>query len=373
MTLRVRVSVVFLIQGLVVATWVSRIPQIQTALKLSPGILGLVLLAAAAGSLASMPLTGWLIDREGSGRVSLVSGICFCLTLPLLALAPCAIGLAAALFAFGAAAGAMDVAMNAQAVFVEDMHGRSLMSSFHALFSAGGMFGATLGGFAAARGVPPRIHFFMAAAAFLLLTVVSARGLAEDHRHAPAPVLSGIPRRALALAAVAFIFFLTEGAIADWSAIYLREFLAAGPGTAAMAYALFSVVMTVGRLGGDPVIDWLGTVRTLRVFSLIAAAGLALVVLAQNLPIAFTGFALVAAGCCVIVPVAFAAAGRVPGISKGVGLAGVTGAGYFGLLAGPPMIGFTAQWTNLRLALLLLVALTACTTLLARGAGPRAS
>lgn len=365
---RLRVSVIFLVHGLVVATWVSRIPAIQSALQLDPGRLGLTLLAAAVGSLVSMPLAGILIDREGSGRVTTQASILFCLSLPLLAWAVNGYWLAGALFVYGAAAGAMDVGMNAQAVAVEQHYGRSLMSSFHALFSAGGMAGSALGGLVAAGAIAPLVHFSTAAAILLAIALVAARDLYPDHQHMdiPAPVPTRIPRSVVGLAAIAFVFFLSEGAMADWSAIYLREFLAAGPGTAAMGYAAFSVTMALGRFGGDAVIERLGRRRTLEVFSLVAASGLGLALAARSTTAALAGFALVGAGCCVIVPVAFAAAGRVEGVSKGVGMAAVTGCGYLGLLLGPPLIGFTAQVLTLRTALLLVVLLSAGGALLAR-------
>jgi MFS family permease len=361
MSLRLRVSLVFLVHGLVVSTWVSRIAEIQKTLGLSPGTLGTILLAAAVGSLVSMPVTGWLIDKEGSGRTTLYASLAFCLSLPLLSLASSAVWLSAALFVSGAAAAAMDISMNAQAVAVEERHGRSIMSSFHALFSAGGMAGAMAGGFLASRGVSPPAHFLGAAALFSIVAIFSARNLIADHAHPSAPSfsLARIPRQALSLAAIAFIFFMIEGAMGDWDAIYLREFLSAGVGTAALGYAAFSLLMLAGRMVGDVAIGRMGRTRTVRSFSLVAAAGLALATAARSIPLALAGFGLVGAGCSVIVPVAFAGAGRIEGISKGAGMAAVSGAGYAGLLLGPPLIGFTAQGFGLRVALALLVLLAA--------------
>ena len=366
MTPRIRVSLIFLIHGLVVATWVSRIAEVQKSLALAPGMFGTILLAAAAGSLFSLPLTGRLIDRRGSGPTTLYSSVAFCVALPLLGWASSPTALSAALFVCGAAAGSMDVSMNAQAVAVEQRSGRSMMSSFHALFSGGGMVGAALGGFVASRGVSPLTHFATAAVVLSMLAMVSARQLVEDHAHGSAPSFSilRIPRRAFALAAVAFIFFMVEGAMGDWDAIYLREFLGSGPGTAALGYAAFSFTMLIGRLVGDTVIARLGRSRTVRVFSLIAAAGLAVATAAWNVPVALFGFALVGAGCCVIVPVAFAGAGRISEMSKGAGIAAVSGAGYIGLLLGPPLVGFTAQVFSLRIALALLVLLTVSVAML---------
>ncbi len=367
--MRLRVSLIFLVHGLVVGTWVSRIPAIQTALKLSPGTFGLTLLAAALGSIVAMPVAGRLIDREGSGRLTMLAMFVFCCSLPLLAFAPNEWCLAGALFVCGAAAGSMDVGMNTQAVVLEESYGRSIMSSFHALFSAGGMGGSAIGGLIASLGIAPLRHYIGASVILIILGFASTRKLIEDRQHeaTPSPLPVRIPKAVVGLAAIAFTFFLSEGAMADWSAIYLREFLAAGPGTAAMGYAAFSITMAIGRMLGDAVIQRLGRRRTLEWFSLIAAAGLSIALAAHTIWLALVGFAMVGAGCCVIVPVAFAAAGRVQGLSRGVAMAAVTGVGYLGLVLGPPLIGFAAQATTLRTALVLVVVLCASGALLARG------
>lgn len=352
-----------------VSAWVSRLAEIQTALRLSPGVLGLALLAAAVGALIATPLSGVLIDREGSGMVTWQGSLGFCLALPLLALAANVWWLAAALFVFGFTAGAMDVGMNAQAVAVEEQHRRSIMSSFHALFSAGGMIGSALGGWIASWHIAPLPHFAGAALVLAGTVLVVARNFLPDHaqpHERPPLVPNRIPLPVLGLAAIAFTFFMTEGAIADWSAIYLREFLHTGPGRAALGYSAFSLTMALGRWFGDGIIERLGRRRTLQAFSLLASSGIGLALIAPVFPLALVGFAVAGAGCCVIVPVAFAASGRVEGMSKGGAMAAVTGFGYLGLLLGPPLIGFLAQAASLRWALVLVVALSAGGSLIAR-------
>lgn len=365
--MRVRISLIFLVHGLVVATWVSRIPAVQEALRLSHATLGLTLLMAALGSLVSMPLAGVLIDREGSGRVTAQGSALFCLSLPLLAFAPNPWWLGAALFVYGAAAGAMDIGMNAQAVAVEDAHGRSIMASVHALFSLGAMAGSLAGGLLAGMGVHPRVHMSGAAVVLLVVVLASARNLIEDHSHAPIPPARiRIPARVAGLAAIAFAFFLAEGAMGDWTGVYLNDTLGSGQGVAALGYAAFSALMVVGRIVGDRVIERLGRRRTLEVFSIVAAIGLAAAMAAPTVWLALAGFGLVGAGCSVIVPVCFAAAGRFPGLSKGVGMAAVTGSGYVGLLVGPPLVGFAAQAFTLKVALVLVAGMMATGAVLAR-------
>jgi hypothetical protein len=343
------------VHGLGVSTWVSRIPTIQSNLGLNNGVLGVALLGAALGSVISIPVTGSLVTRFGSKRVTTLSTIGFCFALLPLALAIDAITLGLALVLFGALAGMMDVAMNAQGVEVEKRLGSPTMSRFHGLFSVGGMVGAGLGGVVAARQIPPLLHFAVAAAALFVLTLFIAPQMIETHDgqlpHAHRLPLSQMPKVLFALSAIAFCILLSEGAMADWTGVYLRQILAAGPGTAAAGYAVFSAAMATFRLLGDAITLRLGSVRTVRVGGLVAAAGLTCALCAPSPGWALPGFAAAGAGFSVIVPLVFGAGGRVKDVSPGAGIATVTGFGYIGFLVGPPSIGFTSQLLTLRYAL----------------------
>jgi len=348
----------FLIHGLVVATWVSRIPAIQTELHLTNGSLGLALLGTAAGSVIAIPFCGWLVTRFGSKTITAWSTFAFCFCSIPIALAEGVATLTAALFLYGALAGTMDVAMNVQGVEVEHAIGRPTMSRFHAMFSIGGMLGAALGGLAASRSLAPLPHFAIAGTAFCLLAIAFAPGMMNappspgEHRLK----LRTMPPALIAVSAIAFCLLVSEGAMADWIAVYLRQILLAGPGTAAAGYAVFSAAMATFRLLGDHITTHLGRARTVRTGSLVAAAGVLCAILAPTVAWAMPGFALAGAGCSVVVPLAFGAGGRVKGISPGAGVATVTGLGYLGFLVGPPAIGFTAQALNLRWGLAIVVA-----------------
>ncbi len=349
---RLSISVIFLVHGLVVATWLSRIPAIQAKLSLSPAKLGTVLLASTAGALLAMPLTGWLIHHTGSRLMTIIGTVLFCASLPLMALAPSTLWLAGALFVYGATAGCMDVSMNAQAVTLEHAWGRPIMSSFHGLFSLGAMAGAALGGLAAAEGLSPERHFTAGAAVFGVLALAVFSWLIPDPEHAADAYLGFRFTRQLAgLGLIGFCILLGEGAMADWSAVYLRSSLGTGPGFAAIGYALFSGGMTIGRFAGDGLTEKLGRVRLVRDGSLLATVGLAFALLIGTTWSALIGFAAAGLGFAAIVPLIFAAAGRAPGMSPGAGIASVTTAGWLGFLTGPPLIGFTAEWTSLRIAL----------------------
>lgn len=360
--------VLFLVHGLVTSTWVSRIPAVQSALRLNNGVLGLTLLAGALGAVCTIPLARWLITRFGSKNVTTISSMAFCVAISLPALSFNAASLALALFAFGSTAAAMDVSMNAQGVEVEKALGRPTMSRFHGMFSMGGMIGAGIGGVVAAHGIGPLSHFatggFVCLAAVLLiwpmLLADQARTVVTEHRLP----LRKIPRVLLALSAIGFCILLSEGAMADWTAVYFRQVLRAGPGIAAAGYSVFSAAMAIFRLLGDWITARLGPLRTVRAGSLVAACGL-FSALCMTVPrFALPGFAAAGAGFSIIIPLVFGSGGRVESVSPGAGIATVTGIGYIGFLVGPPTIGFLSQLFTLRYALGVVVACCLVTALL---------
>lgn len=369
---RLSVSVIFLVHGLIYATWVSRIPAIQASLRMSAGTLGSVLAAVAVGSILSMPVAGWLIGVYGSRRVVICSSFVFCLTLPLIALSPAAPWLAGALAVFGAAAGAMDVSMNAQGVAVENHYHRPVMSSFHALFSIGGMLGSAIGGVVAARGIAPAVQFWASAAAFVVIAAAVFPLMLPRSEDAAghASFTLNFPRRLAALGMLAFCVLVGEGAMADWTSVYLRSSLGTGPGTAAAGYAVFSGAMAGGRLVGDRLTAAFGRISIVRRGAIVAAAGLAVALALGTTISALVGFACAGAGFSVIIPIVFGAGGKIEGFPPGAGIAAVTTMGYLGFLSGPPIIGFTAELFSLRAALGIVVLLAGIASLLAASVEP---
>jgi MFS family permease len=341
------VVVLFLVHGLVVASWLSRIPAVQNALHLSNGVLGLTLLSSALGAVTTIQISGYLVSRFGSRIVSTLSGVAFCFSVILPALAFNALSLAVALFTYGAMAAAMDVSMNAQGVEVEKQLGRPTMSRFHAMFSLGAMGGAALGGAVAAHGVNPLPH--LTAVLAIASTLIREQGHSDAKEHRLP--LRRIPKVLLALSAIGFCILLSEGAMADWTAIYLQQILKAGQGVAAAGYSVFSGAMAVFRLLGDLITTRFGPLRTVRGACLIAASGVLLALLAQTPLWSMPGLAIAGMGLSVIIPLVFGSGGHIPGISPGAGIATVTGLGYLGFIVGPPTIGFASQAFTLRYAL----------------------
>ncbi len=361
------VVAVFLVHGLVVSTWVSRIAGVKSALRLSDGALGIALFGSAIGSVTAIPICGWAASRYGSRRTVQWTAAGFASSLLALALAPNLPVLFAALFIYGAMAGANDVAINAQAVGVEKRLGAPTMSRFHAMFSLGGIIGASVGGVLAASRVTPTFHF-VTVAIVILAGVILTRPLmldTHDRTQSSARISLRTPPRALMLlSAIGFCIFLSEGAIADWTAVYIKQVLKTGEGMAAAGYAAFSAAMTIFRLAGNTITARLGRAWTIRGGGIVAACGLALVVAADSPFTALAGFAAAGAGFSSIIPVVFAAGGRIRAVPEAVGVATVSGLGYLGFLVGPPLIGFVSEATSLRSGLLVVVILSAVAAVL---------
>ncbi|MDQ1468743.1 MAG: hypothetical protein QOJ99_223 [Bryobacterales bacterium] len=352
----------FLVHGLLVSTWVSRIPAMKESLHLSDGALGLVLLGIAIGSLLGIPTSGWLVGRFGSRRASTWTNAGFCLALVLPVLARDATQLFLALLLLGAMAGADDVAMNSQAVSLEKQLGTPVMSRFHAMFSLGGIVGAGIGALIAHVGIAAPVHLTAAAALILAFSLSTAPLLQEATTPAPSTTKARFRVRdlsvpLLALSVIGFCIFLSEGAIADWTAVYLKQILHADDGTASAGYAVFSAAMFIFRLAGDRITARLGRLWTIRGGALLAAAGLAIALIAPHPLWAFPGLAMAGAGYSSIIPVVFAAGGRVSPTNEGAGVAVVSGFGSLGFLAGPPAIGAVSQLSSLRAGLFLVVVL----------------
>jgi hypothetical protein len=350
---RVAVGTVFFLNGLVLASWVPHIPLVKMAHGLGDGALGGVLFAMALGAVTVLPAAGWLVSRGGSRGVTLLAAATLALALPLPVLAPSAAWVAGALWLLGAANAALDVAMNAQGVAVETALGRPVLSSFHGFFSLGGLVGAAVTAGAMALGVAASAHMLAVALGSLGVLLAIRGGLLPAPPSLPSsrPVFAWPPRRLLGLGGLTFCAFMAEGAMGDWSAVYLHDDLGAPPALAGAGFAAFSLAMAAGRFSGDHLAARLGPARLLRLSGGLAAVGLAAALVMDRTEAAIAGAALVGLGLANSIPVLFGAAGRMPGLPGGVGLAAVATTGYGGFLVGPPAIGLVAEAVGLPAAL----------------------
>lgn len=363
------VIVAFAVNGLLFGCWAARVPAFKDKFDLEPGMLGLLLLALAGGAILAFPLAGALSEKWGASRLTVRCAWLYGPALVLLTLAPTVWTLGVALLLFGAMFGAMDVAMNGWGARVEKIQGRSLMPAFHALYSLGAGLGAASGYFAVRAGLGLLAHFGAVAVlglAIALAVMIPAAGqTGTPDKGAEGPLFS-LPSGRLALVGlVAFSVSMGEGAMADWSAVFLRVALEATDAEAALGFAAFSVTMVAMRFAGGWVTERLGAVATVRASGLIAALGLVITITAHSLPGALVGFAITGIGYAVVMPLVFSRAARDPQVPSGPAIASVATLGYGGMLLGPPIIGFVAQLVGLPLSFVVLVGLAGLAAVLA--------
>ncbi len=365
------VGLIFWTAGCDTGIWASQLPRVKAALALNDAGLAGIVLSFALGAILTMPLIGALTARFGGARIVIAAGIAAAVALAMLGAAGTyPLMLAATLYA-GAAIGGLDVAMNTQATVIERAWGSAIMSGIHGWFSLGGLCGAAAGGALIAAGMPFQGVMSVAAAMALLSVLAGARWLDVPGQARGGPGFA-VPRRALlGIGLLCLLAFLIEGAALDWTAVYMHDIAAASLGFAPVAYAGFSLSMAATRFVGDGFTRRFGPSRVLAAGGGLTAAGIALAC-AWPAPIpVVAGMTIAGLGQANIVPLLFSAAGRVPGVAAGAGVAMAATMGYAAFLIGPPVIGYLADLVGLRAALLLLVAAGLAIALGARIAAPQ--
>lgn len=369
---RLAARLAFLVAGFGVACWAPLVPFAKERLQVDDGALGLLLLCLGGGSIAAMLLTGVLSARYGSRPIILAGGFGLVVLLPLLAVAGSPVSLGLTLFAFGAALGSLDVAMNIHAVEVERAAAKPLMSGFHALFSVGGFAGSTAITFLLTAKISPATSTLFAAVPMAIAMAFAAPRLLRASHSEKTPLIVAPHGIVLLLAALAFLMFLVEGAILDWSALLVTGKHLVGEARGGLGYSIFAIAMTVGRLSGDFVTARVGDRAMLFWGSLATMGGFALLLFAPIGWIAMSGFLLIGLGASNIVPVLFRGAGAQRAMPRGLAVAAITTTGYAGILVGPAMIGLVAKSAGLPVAFGILAALVGAVALSARSvAAPR--
>jgi predicted MFS family arabinose efflux permease len=371
MTPRWALAGVFFVNGAGVGTLLPHIPYLQDRLDVSKGVIGLCLLAMTLGAVIAMPVTGELLRRRSTRTVLVAAVVAYPITLAFPLLAPTPLVLAALLLCFGVANGCYDVTQNAHGAAIERESGRPIMSSLHAGWSLGGVVGSVGVALAAVAGLDPRIYAAAAAGVLLALglafwaRVGDARVETAAAESEPGFVLPS--RGVLLLGVLAILVMVTEGAMNDWSPLYLRDTLGTGQDVAAAGFATFSAGMFVGRVAGDAVVRRLGPERVLRGGAALAGLALGGLLLAGSIPIALAGLFVVGIGIANGVPLLFSAAGRTE--QPGPAIAAVSTMGYGAFLGGPPFIGFLADAIGLPAALATICLAAATVVLLGGRAG----
>lgn len=355
---------IFLVCGLAISSWAPMVPLAKDRLFLNEAELGLLLLLLGGGALFMMPLSGFFISKFGSRKVILVAVLMVAFLLPFLLIIHNIYLMGATLFAFGCGIGTIDVAMNSQGVQVQNAYGKSIMSSLHGLFSVGGLFGSIGLGFLIKFGLNPIYAAITISALLLLLLAFQYKNLLNyqaekeiiqkfshvDEAEAVTKRFQWLNGTVLVLGFMCFIVFLSEGAMLDWSAIFLRDHKGIESEFSGIGYAAFSVAMAVMRLTGDSLVSKLNSKIIVIGGSLIASIGILVLLFSPWILLSLFGFILLGIGAANIVPVFFSEGGRIVGLSPTVTIPVISTMGYAGQLAGPALLGFIAHHFSLTVA-----------------------
>ncbi len=344
--------------SVLMGTWVARIPDVQARAGLTDGQLGIAMLGLSFGALSGSLLSGWLLSKLPTGKAAVLSAVLFGVSLVLPALAVNQWSLMLALFALGITNGFMNIAINAAAAVIEKEHRVSIMSTCHGMFSLGGMIGAATSGWIASMTISLPWHFTTMALLMLMLQATLRPILLTFPNSDTTGPRFVLPRKALlGLAVITFCVILCEGAVADWSAVYLKNNLKSSAFIAGLGYAGFSLTMALGRFSGDLIRSRWGAKRTIFTGALIGASGLLLLVATRHPIAGVLCFLLIGAGLSTIVPSLYGASAKVPGVPPNAGLASIATAGIFGLLIGRLLIGNISDAFGLHIALAMMAAL----------------
>jgi MFS family permease len=365
-TYRISVSVFFFIAGFVFASWASRIPDIKNALHLSDAGLGSVLLALPAGLITGLPLSGFLVSRYGSKKIMIAGAILYPAVLLLLGLAASPFQLVAALFLFGFCGNLLNISVNTQAVGVEAIYGRSIMASFHGLWSLAGFTGAAVSTLMISYSLTPFVHFCIICAASALLIFASYKhALPQDSGDAKQPLFVKPDKAILKLGMIVFGSLVCEGTMFDWSGVYFEKVLQVADSSRNLGYIAFMSSMAAGRFVADWLVTKFGVKQMIQASGIIISTGLLTAVIFPYLVPATIGFLLVGIGVSSIVPLTYGIAGKSTTMSPGLALAALSTIGFFGFLLGPPLIGFIAQAAGLRWSFTVIAIIGLSTTFLA--------
>jgi predicted MFS family arabinose efflux permease len=355
---------IFLVCGFGVSSWAPMVPYAKDRLGLNDGSLGVLLLFLGVGAITMMPVTGFLIHKIGSRRVMVISAFVIALTLPLLLIMTSLVPMMLVLFLFGSGVGAIDVAMNAHGVQVQNLYDKPIMSSLHGLFSVGGLCGALGIGFLIKVGLQPLVAAICISILLLVIVLTQARFLMNAKTEKEviqkfSPVAADnkgkkgywLKASVIFLGLMCFASFLTEGAMLDWSAIFLRDERGMDMALTGIGYASFSVAMAAMRLVGDRIVSRIDSKLVVIYGTLIGALGLALAIFTPWVVGTLIGFILLGIGSANVVPVFFSEAGRLKNVSSSVAIPTITVMGYSGHLLGPAILGVIAHHYGLKTAL----------------------
>lgn len=347
---RTALGAMFFFVGLCFASWAARIPDIQAKFDLSEGELGTMLLFLPLGSLIGLPLAGWAVHRYGSRSVILIGGFCYAMTLPLIGLSPSIFLLIPVLITYGLLGNVMNISLNTQALDLEDQMGKTILASFHGLWSTAGFVGAGLGAGMIFLNLAPEIHYAIVTVISMVIILSAQRFIVKDRKVSEGGglVLKKPDALLLRIGVIAFLGMMCEGCMFDWSGVYFKKVVMADPSLIALGYVAFMGSMASGRFITDKIAARYTKVAVIQLSGMLIFTGLALSVVFPNIWVATSGFLLVGLGIASIIPLSYSIAGRSKLYSPSVALALVSTISFFGFLLGPPLIGFIAEIFDLK-------------------------
>jgi len=357
---RTAVAIYFFCCGCIFATWAARIPSIKEAFHFNEAELGAVLFMLPFGSLVGLPIAGWTISKLGSRFMTFIAAIVYPTLLILIGYSNTPFALSFLLFLFGLFGDILNIAMNTQAIFVqEEMYGRPMLSFFHAMWSVGALTGAAAGGFLMKAGLTTLNHFWIIAAFTFTLAVIFLSYLVpkEKFKEQTQKLFAWPDKTLWLLGAICFCCALCEGAMADWSSLYYKQVINDLNKVSTTGYTSFALLMALGRLIGDRLTERLGYKGILMLDSLLVAGGLALAIFLPSAATVIIGFGMVGFGVATIIPIVYSLSGKTKTMTTSSALAAVSTVGFTGFLIGPPIIGFVAHEVGLRWALLIVLTL----------------
>ncbi len=347
----------FFMAGFGLSVWAPLVPYVRERIEMTDAVFGLLLLCIGIGSLTWMPISGVLVARWGIRPVQLCSVALLALALAGMALTDSIGWLGLALFCFGGSLGVIDVIMNIQAVLVETAVGRRLMSNFHGMYSLGAITGALVLTGLLSLGLAPEAGSFMMIGVIVAANLGIARGYLPNR--APGGGLAFVRPTGLVMLVglMCFVVYLAEGAVLDWSALYLTGEKGLEVARGGLGYAAFALMVTVARFAGAPLVNSLGTARVIAFGGLLAAFGIGLSLTAEHWALALVGYGLCGLGCANVSPVLISSLSRQDGMPVQLAVTVATTIGFAGVLAGPAMMGVVAHFSSLGMAFALLAVL----------------
>lgn len=368
---RISVAILFFLCGLIFASWASRIPIFKDVFHLNEAQLGGVLFMLPLGSFIALPFAGWAVDRFGSRRMATLSSIGYVISLCSLALAGNIFMLSVGLFIFGFLGDTLNIAMNTQGLDVQRVYNKPILSSFHGLWSVGALCGALVGGWTLKQQISTSIHFLLVLVPVIVVAVAQNFFLMPDgEQKEDGRKLLALPDRSLwIIGVICLCCTICEGAMADWSALYYEEVLDDPSRVSTYAFTAYAFTMAIGRFSGDRLIMALRYKNVLILDGILISAGMTIALVSRLPMLVIIGFSMVGFGVSTVIPISYTMAGRSTTMKASVALAAVSTIGFTGFLIGPPLIGFIAHESSLRIALAMVILLGTAVWILAKKAG----